>query len=317
MITPLFNPVLFRPQSTNNNYSNFQKKTVNFKGNLNSDVFESSTNKNFNIKDYYSIKKSIKKNNFIGSGSEGKVFRMEDENFVVKIPNTFFTKTKIDDNTLRKKLIEEPVTDKDKINFITKKYKNGVKIMEYIKGESIRDIHKTDKMNEVVNLPVEAYQKLLNQNIDAHNNDMMFDFAMNNVIYNDKEKTLTAIDFIPYEKVKNTKKEFSPLKYMYFALDCFKKPYEKEVSAKLLSATITNMKSNSKCNLPPNNYDYKEITRILEYNYPLDYLKIKDTEDKINNITLIKNFCKSEYGNKELDFFIDNTNDFINKSFIQ
>lgn len=274
----------------NNNVNN---RNINFRA-LNADVFEFSSNK-----DYDNIKNSIKKENFIGAGFEGRVYEMQDPDYVVKIPKN------IDDLGLKKELIEEEVSEQDEVNHVVKKYKNGITIMKKIPGKSISSL---EDMNEVANLPVSAYQKLLNQIIDADKADMEFDFAMNNVLYDKDSQSLTAIDFRPY---KDGKRKFNPLEKMFFVFDCFKQPYEKKISGKILSAAINNMKSDSEQKISPFKYDYKEILRILEHNNPQDFVNILNIKNNID--TIVFNSCNAEtdYQKSKIDDYIDYTNELI------
>lgn len=274
----------------NNNVNN---RNINFRA-LKADVFEFSSNK-----DYDDIKNSIKKENFIGAGFEGRVYEMQDPDYVVKIPK------KIDDLGLKKELIEEEVSEQDEVNHVVKKYKNGITIMKKIPGKSISSL---EDINEVADLPVSAYQKLLNQIIDADKAGMEFDFAMNNVLYDKDSQSLTAIDFRPY---KDGKRKFNPLEKMFFVFDCFKQPYEKKISGKILSAAINNMKSDSEQKISPFKYDYKEILRILEHNNPQNFVNILNIKNNIE--TIVFNSCNAEtdYQKSKIDDYIDYTNELI------
>ena len=274
----------------NNNVNN---RNINFRA-LKADVFEFSSNK-----DYDNIKNSIKKENFIGAGFEGRVYEMQDPDYVVKIPKN------IDDLGLKKELIEEEVSEQDEVNHVVKKYKNGITIMKKIPGKSISSL---EDINEVADLPVSAYQKLLNQIIDADKTGMEFDFAMNNVLYDKDSQSLTAIDFRPY---KDGKRKFNPLEKMFFVFDCFKQPYEKKISGKILSAAINNMKSDSEQKISPFKYDYKEILRILEHNNPQNFVNILNIKNNID--TIVFNSCNAEtdYQKSKIDDYIDYTNELI------
>lgn len=288
MLAPIFfnTPTIYK-------FNNVNNRNINFRA-LKADVFEFSSNK-----DYDDIKNSIKKENFIGAGFEGRVYEMQDPDYVVKIPK------KIDDLGLKKELIEEEVSEQDEVNHVVKKYKNGITIMKKIPGKSISSL---EDINEVADLPVSAYQKLLNQIIDADKAGMEFDFAMNNVLYDKDSQSLTAIDFRPY---KDGKRKFNPLEKMFFVFDCFKQPYEKKISGKILSAAINNMKSDSEQKISPFKYDYKEILRILEHNNPQNFVNILNIKNNIE--TIVFNSCNAEtdYQKSKIDDYIDYTNELI------
>lgn len=288
----------------NNNYLQFNR--LHFKGReLTKDTFEPSINLSDKEKDYNEIKNSIKKENFIGAGFEGRVFKMEDPQYVVKIPKYFFNDKKINNIYLKKDLIEEEVTEQDKVNFIEKKYKNGIVIMKKISGEPLVNIK---YKNKIANLPIKSYQKLLNQITDAYSKDMEFDHAMNNVLYDEKTNSLTAIDFRPY---KDYRKKFNPLEKMYFVFDCFGQPHEKKISAKILSAGLNNLKSNAdpeKSNLP---YDFDEIIRLLQHNNREDWANIENIKSSIKTIKINKLNAETDYQLSQIDDYINYTNGLI------
>ncbi len=285
----------------NNNFIQF--KGVQFNNGPKNDIFESSII--YQGKDFDYIKKSIKKENFIGAGFEGKVFEMEDPNYVVKIPKNFFKGKKIDNLALKKDLIEEEVTEQDKVNFIKKKYKNGIIIMDKIAGKPATQ---EELMNEIPNLPVSTYQNLLNQILDADKVDMEFDFAMNNVLYDKETQSLTAIDFRPY---KDGKRKFNPLEKMYFVFDSFKQPYEKKVTGKILCAALNNLKSTADPDKSNLKYDFNEIIRLLQHNNKEDWTTCENIKNYIQTITFDKSNAETKYEFEQVDDYINNTNSHI------
>jgi len=290
-------------------------KLVNFAGlnpldknKLNEDRFELSNNNeiyNYKQEDFDNIKSSVKKENFVGAGFEGKVFQMKDPDFVVKIPRKFFDGKKIDDNMLKLCLTKEDLTEQDKVNHVTKKFKNGVTIMNKITG---KPIDTDEEMEEVANLPVKSYQKLLNQIIDAENKGMVFDYAKNNLLYDKDSQSLTAIDFRPRE-TKILK--LGTFEKMYFAFDCFKKPYEKKVSGKILSAGLENLKSDNDTKMPVLNYDFDRILEYLHHNNPDDFIDFLDIKENIHNVITNKLQSKTEVQKEILDESIENTQNVI------
>ncbi len=218
----------------------------------------------------------------------------------LKYQKECLTVKKIDNLALKKDLVEEEVTEQDRVNFIEKKYKNGIVIMKKVAGKPASNI---DEINEVANLPVKAYQNLLNQIIEADKVGMEFDFAMNNVLYDKETQSLTAIDFRPY---KEGKRKFNPLEKMYFVFDCFKQPYEKKISGKILSAALNNLKTDSETSVYK--YDFKEIIRLLEHNCPEDYCNIQKV-----NYCIKKTIDSKVFENPNFEDYVDNTNEIIEK----
>lgn len=305
-------PTLINFKPTGINYCNNVRNTnylhsfgLHFKGReLNNDTFEPS--KKYKEEDFNSIKNSIKKDKFIGKGFEGRVFEMEDPNYVVKIPKKFFDNKKIDDNKLKENLVEEPITEQDKVNHITKKYKNGIVIMNKVAGKQIKT---KEEMNEVADLPVKSYQDLLNQIIDAESKGMEFDFAMNNVLYDKDTGSLTAIDFRPF---KEGERKFKPLEKMYFVFDCFAQPYEKKVSGKIISAALENLKSDADPQKAKLDYDFGEIARIVQYNNPRYWGIMENIKSNTQIIKFDRLHAQSELELSQIDYDIDYIQNSIN-----
>ena len=107
---------------------------------------------------------------------------------------------------------------------------------------------------------------------------------MNNVLYDKDTKSLTAIDYRPFKK---SEQKFNPLEKMYFVFNSFKKPYEKKIAGKILCAALNNLKSNANPEKAKLYYDFDEIIRLLQYNNPKDWAKIKKIKwffDNSNNL---------------------------------
>lgn len=273
-------------------------------GTLKADVFELSDKPAYKEEDYSAIKNSVKKDKFIGAGFEGRVFEMEDSDYVVKIPKKYFNDKKLNGNKVKENLIEEKVTEQDKVNHIVKKYKNGIIIMNKVAGKQIKT---KSEMNEVADLPIESYQNLLNQILDAESKGMEFDFAMNNVLYDKETGSLTAIDFRPF---KEDNKKFKPLEKMYFVFDCFGQPYEKKVSGKIISAALNNIKSDADPEKAKLDYDFGEIVRIFQHNNP----KYWGIMENIKSYTQAIKFDRLNAETKYELSMIDNDIDYIKNS---
>ncbi len=91
MLAPIFlNTPFIKPIRVNNN--------INFKGvefhstipELKEDVFEPSLRLIYKEEDFNAIKNSVKKDRFLGAGFEGRVFEMQDSDYVVKVPKRMF-----------------------------------------------------------------------------------------------------------------------------------------------------------------------------------------------------------------------------------
>ena len=292
-----------RPNLVNfNGLNNFDKNKID------NDSFELSNNTeyfDYKQEDYDEIKNSIKKENFIGAGLEGKVFQMKDQNFVVKIPRKFFNDKKIDDNMLKLCLTEEDLTEQDKVNHVTKKFKNGITIMHKIAG---KPIDTEEEMNEVANLPVSSYNKLLNQIIDAENKGMVFDYVMNNVLYDKDSQTLTAIDF---RKKEGNDSKLKILEKMYIVFNCFKQPHEEKVAGKIISAGLENLKSDKDTKISIFDYDFDKILKYLQYDHPENSTKYFDIKNNIDNVMINKIHTETDYQKSVLDDSIERTQNVI------
>ena len=127
------------------------------------------------------------KSNFLGEGSEAITYRIPDTPYCVRV-------LKNNNNSLvdYQNLLSFKIDKKDEINHIVAKLKNGSSIMKYIEGEGC---FLSKRSKELFNLPVESYYNLYKQIRYAKDNDMVFDCCPGNIIYNHKDKSLTAIDF--------------------------------------------------------------------------------------------------------------------------
>lgn len=293
---------------TRPNHISFGGLDVLNKHKLDGDRFELSNNDeiyNYKQEDFDNIKSSVKKENFIGAGSEGKVFQMKDPDSVVKIPRKFFDGKKIDYNMLKTCLTEEEITEQDEVNHVTKKFKNGITIMRKIAGEPITT---EETINEVANLPVKAYNKLLNQIIDAEKKGMSFDFATNNILYDKDSQSLTAIDF---RKKEGNNTKLRTLEKMYFAFDCFQQPHEEKVAGKIISAGLENFKSDKDTKISIFDYDFDRVLEYLQHNHPENIMKYFDIKDNIKNVMFNKIHTETDYQKSILDESVETAKDVI------
>lgn len=136
------------------------------------------------------INKIIKKTianpiNYIGQGNEGKVYNIPEFNCCIKIlktaQNTPFGEWSFN------------ITEQDVINHIIAKSKNKSVIMKKIEGEPL--IY-NEKSQALFNLPQSSYREFIKQLDNAHRHEMFFDNAPNNILFSEKNQTITAIDFL-------------------------------------------------------------------------------------------------------------------------
>ena len=205
------NTVYTKEHKNNNLYAaNFyapmrlNKDTVSFSG-KNKDLLELSEKEIFD-----KISESINNANFLGEGNEARVYRIPDTNYV-------FRSARIPDNRMHSgdytKMLSFDLTTDDRINHIVAKLGEGCSIMKYLPGKNCFE-YKNKK--ELFNLPLESYYNLYKQICYAKDNDMIFDCCETNIIYNPKDKSLTAIDF--YKQDYDFPENVKPLSYIYSAI---------------------------------------------------------------------------------------------------
>ena len=170
------------------------------------------------------VLKAKNKNNKIGYGSEGTVYKIPDSNYCVK----FFRKikTKISEKWTQK------ISEKEKINHILAKFGEKIKIMKYLPGKSLE----FEIPEEVYNLPKVSYRNLLKQITSANNCGMYFDHLPANIIYNSQKKSLTAIDF--YEGASDDLRCFEPYTQVFECLKTKNKINNAKLGNKLLNIAL-------------------------------------------------------------------------------
>ena len=174
------------------------------------------------------IDKSIKKENLLGEGYEGKVYAIEDSPYCVKIPHFFYFGRPAD----YKQSFSTELTEKDKINHVVALLGDKTVIMKKIEGTNV--LRNPDIVKDLCQFPVSSYNKFLKQISHAYDKGMYFDAINQNVIINSKNKTITGIDFI---NEKDTTYEPLPLHSMYFSLI---NSYTEPESRKLVANKILN-----------------------------------------------------------------------------
>ncbi len=162
---------------------------------------------------------------FLGSGREAKVYRIADTPYVVRI-----AKSSKQDLTQR---LSFNLSEQDKINHIVAKLGGDSSIMKYLPGENCFS-YKNQK--ELFNLPQESYYNLYKQICYAKDNDMYFDCSSSNIIYNPKNKSLTAIDF--YKRDDEFPENTKPLVSIFSALTTTTLDFQPENFKHLLASLL-------------------------------------------------------------------------------
>ncbi len=216
------------------------------------------------------VKKAIKEpENFIGKGGEGEVYKIPDTDYCVKILY-YSNLKKIGEWT-------NEISSADKVNHVVAKSENGTTIMKYIEGEPLSWQFKPD---EVYSLPDKSFKDLANQITEARDEEMIFDNAASNIIFNHKTQSLTAIDFYPPEADDNY--ICRPLTMIYSAL----KPHagqerdikmDKKLGNKLLNIVLDEVSPNKQpdIEISPNDintllykiYQDSKFARVPQYKF--------------------------------------------------
>ena len=136
------------------------------------------------------VKDAIKNINYIGEGRSGVVFRIPDTDYCIKLdkkrPNIKSSEKWITN-----------VDEADKVNHIAAiGLKSRAIIMKFIEGEPLTESF----LPAMYNLPIESFRNTLIQLDRARKQQMYFDYALQNVLFNKSDNSMTIIDFI---KLKN------------------------------------------------------------------------------------------------------------------
>ena len=204
------------------------------------------------------INSSLQKCNFIGSGGSADVYRIPDTPYCIRI----LKKKKAE--TLGKSL-NFSLSESDKINHVVAKSGNGSAIMRYIEGENC---FAYQNKKEIVTLPSESYHRLFKQICHAKENNMVFDCDATNIIYNAKDKTLTAIDF--YKMDKSYPENVNPLSSIFSALcshktDTFQDiQHNKLLVGALLKAGLKEMEYGVKPCISISEFDFNKLLLKFE-----------------------------------------------------
>lgn len=210
-----FQPIQKYPQPAQNPYMRLQplkRDTVNF---TSKNLLSMSPDKITKA-----VQGAVRKNQEIGYGSEGVVYKIPNSDYCVKVYNGEGV------NNLGNWNLN--VSSQDKINHVVARAENNSVIMKLIKGLPL----KSDKPDEIFDLPKQSYRNFLIQLSKAYDECMQFDNFSSNIIYNKEKKSLTAIDF--FEPNPDIDFEFQPLQDVF---KCLKSrgntPKDKELNKKL------------------------------------------------------------------------------------
>lgn len=209
------------------------------------------------------ISDSIKPENFLGNGSQAVVYRIPDTNYCVR-----FVHSKIYDKNLQKFKTDLSfnLSEQDKINHVVAKLGRDCCILNYIEGQ---DCFRYKNKKELVNLPQDSYYSLFRQICYAKENNMIFDCNSTNVIYNPKDKTLTAIDFLPQNE--DCPENVLPLSYMLVPLriqdnknNKFDYKANKKLAASLLLVGLRDFEPKAKPAMSVFDYDFKQLLSRID-----------------------------------------------------
>lgn len=232
------------------------------------------------------VKDVIDNTEKIGFGSEGEVFKIPDTNYCVKImkgeSTRFFGDWKMN------------VSEQDKINNIVARAENDAVIMNYLEGQPL----KWNKPDEIYDLPKSAYKNLLKQMQRANDECMKFDNSPRNVIYNPKEKTLTAIDF--YEPSPDVEFEYTPLSTTFSVLHNHSASPEhmknnRNLAGKLLDVVLDELSSGKKPEFEIDRYDVFKLFGQLRMSQNLNEApQMRYLREAFSDIFRLKDLPKTE-----------------------
>jgi len=209
-------------------------------------------------------------NNIIGSGGEGVVYRIPNTDYCVKI-------TGKDILHFGNWNMDVPIPEK--FNHVVAISDNGTRIMRIIEGEHLDYINNPD---EVYSLPAESYIGILKQFTEAKKYGKYFDISPKNIIYNPKQKTLTAIDFTVEESFDYD--EFMPLSLLFKAMrdetqTISTSKRNRQLIARLLQVALDSIHKGGEPEFP---ISYNDIDTLLSYG--LKILPQGTSARKFNNL---------------------------------
>jgi len=226
---------------------------------------------------------AINEKNFIGKGKEGIVYKIPDTDYCIKLMNNQGQgKTNFINWTTK-------IDEADEINHIVAKADNGAVIMRFIDGINMYEyLKKADSLPE---LPDNEYRKLLKQISDAEKIGLEFDNVAANVIYNPKNKTLTAIDFYKSEIWTPSYpciQVFSALENKQYGINST--TYNKKLAGKLMNIALEEYAKKGETEFKLKDYDILSFIRnIIGKNYKVSSQpQYKFLEQSFVDITKLK-----------------------------
>lgn len=156
------------------------------------------------------ISQSINNENLLGEGNEARVYKIAGTNYAFRHARIPDDRTNFTDY---KKNLSFDINTDDKINHVVAKLGEDSAILRYLPGENCFVYN--DK-KELCNLPTDSYYNLYKQICFAKDNEMIFDCCETNIIYNPKDKSLTAIDF--YKQDYGFPENVKPLSFIFSAI---------------------------------------------------------------------------------------------------
>ena len=198
------------------------------------------------------IKRSMVPDNFIGAGGEAKVYSIKGTKYCFRCP-----KGSAD---MYRSHLDFDISETDKVNHVVANLGGGATIMNRLKGVPVKSEAMTSEQIQqvaqtIVDFPVQSYRTFMHQLADADKKNMYFDDFWQNVIVNEKDKTITAIDF-----VKNFlyAEEFAPLGKMFSALTHEDNTVDQlgMVANKILKAALKDLSPGQKPCIEPKQFDF-------------------------------------------------------------
>ena len=245
-----FNPV----QNAKNNSCN-----VSFRPQLSQDTVSFTGYRKFlelpNKELFSRLIKSLSDDMEIGRGGEAVVYSIPGTKYCLRCIRG--CEADIDD--LRSH-IDFNLTEADKVNNVVAHLGAGATILNRLKGMPVKaEFMTTRQIKEVAStiadFPVQSFRTLLHQIVDAEKKNMYFDNFWPNVIVNEKNKSLTAIDFVKDYKYAE---EFAPLTKMYDALTHDESTPEqiRSIANKILNAALKDFAPKQKPCMNVEQYDF-------------------------------------------------------------
>lgn len=202
------------------------------------------------------VKNAVKDENMIGWGGSAKVYKIPDTKFCVRVPRSLVER--ITENQLSGKINIVPLTTLDKINHVVTRLSNGVSVMPIIEGESCFDC---SNGSDILSLPQTSFDRLLKQICQAVENDAQMDPSPKNLIYNQKDKSLTAIDFVPFAGFGNEPYEnmYNILRTIYIFMDDKDNKISNRLSFIVLNSALKDFEHGSVPVMSMERYNFSKI----------------------------------------------------------